>query len=335
MSSYTKNDTIFVQIAAYRDPELHPTVEDLFKKAKKPENITVSIAHDHDLKDGDNYHFQVPQDRKNQVIVHDTDYRKSTGPNPSKRLAQSSWSGQRWTLQIDCHMRFDQDWDEIIVKDIKAIGDEGKGVIFTNSPSSYNTKSDEVSFYQNFSNAIAIFFSNPDFRPYSSPNVIYKTRPGVILLGSFYFGDSGVIQNNKFNPNLMHYDEMTNSLRYFTSGANIYNYAKTIIAHLWALDNPNYVAGKTNAYKGNPVSEQMCLQMCGIKKSNNPEVFKIMKNYDLNTVRTLRDYERFSGVSFKERKLREFTKHAAHEEWQEVAGINDVKTLFSNPILNN
>jgi hypothetical protein len=48
MSSYTKNDTIFVQIAAYRDPELHPTVEDLFKKAKKPENITVSIAHDHD-----------------------------------------------------------------------------------------------------------------------------------------------------------------------------------------------------------------------------------------------------------------------------------------------
>ena len=34
MESYTKDDTIFVQIASYRDPELQWTLKDLFEKAK-------------------------------------------------------------------------------------------------------------------------------------------------------------------------------------------------------------------------------------------------------------------------------------------------------------
>ena len=38
-NSYTKEDTIFVQIASYRDPELQHTLQDLFKKAKRPENV--------------------------------------------------------------------------------------------------------------------------------------------------------------------------------------------------------------------------------------------------------------------------------------------------------
>ena len=39
MQEYNKDDTIFVQIASYRDPELQWTIKDLFDKAKRPENI--------------------------------------------------------------------------------------------------------------------------------------------------------------------------------------------------------------------------------------------------------------------------------------------------------
>ena len=40
---YMPEDTIFVQIASYRDPELQWTLKDLFEKAKRPENIFVGI----------------------------------------------------------------------------------------------------------------------------------------------------------------------------------------------------------------------------------------------------------------------------------------------------
>lgn len=43
MSDYTPEDTIFVQIASYRDSELQWTLKDLFEKAKRPENIFVGI----------------------------------------------------------------------------------------------------------------------------------------------------------------------------------------------------------------------------------------------------------------------------------------------------
>ena len=43
--SYTEKDTIFVQIASFRDPELQYTLQDLFKKAKRPENIFIGICH--------------------------------------------------------------------------------------------------------------------------------------------------------------------------------------------------------------------------------------------------------------------------------------------------
>ena len=44
-------NTIFVQIASYRDPELLPTLRDLVKNSKYPQNLKVCIAWQHDIKD--------------------------------------------------------------------------------------------------------------------------------------------------------------------------------------------------------------------------------------------------------------------------------------------
>jgi len=40
----SKSNTIFVQIASYRDPQLLPTIEDMLEKAEHPENIRIGIA---------------------------------------------------------------------------------------------------------------------------------------------------------------------------------------------------------------------------------------------------------------------------------------------------
>jgi len=47
----TKKDTIFVQIASYRDHELNNTLEYLFKNANYPDNLRVCIAWQHSDED--------------------------------------------------------------------------------------------------------------------------------------------------------------------------------------------------------------------------------------------------------------------------------------------
>ena len=42
--SMTKNDTIFVQIASYRDPQLIPTILDLINQSKYPENLMIGVC---------------------------------------------------------------------------------------------------------------------------------------------------------------------------------------------------------------------------------------------------------------------------------------------------
>ncbi len=46
-----KPETIFVQIASYRDPQLIPTIEDMLDKAKNPENLVVAITWQHSIDD--------------------------------------------------------------------------------------------------------------------------------------------------------------------------------------------------------------------------------------------------------------------------------------------
>ena len=46
-----KPETIFVQIASYRDPQLIPTIEDMLSNAKNPNNLRIAIAWQHSPED--------------------------------------------------------------------------------------------------------------------------------------------------------------------------------------------------------------------------------------------------------------------------------------------
>ena len=39
-----RRQTIFIQLASYRDPELRPTLKDMLSKAKRPQNLVISLA---------------------------------------------------------------------------------------------------------------------------------------------------------------------------------------------------------------------------------------------------------------------------------------------------
>ena len=45
------DNTIFIQIASYRDPQLLPTLKDMLDKAKYPENLRIGISWQHNQED--------------------------------------------------------------------------------------------------------------------------------------------------------------------------------------------------------------------------------------------------------------------------------------------
>jgi hypothetical protein len=68
-------NSIYVQIASYRDPELVPTIKSLLKNAKYPHLLTICIAHQYDKNDEWDNLNEFKND--NRFIIIDIPYKES------------------------------------------------------------------------------------------------------------------------------------------------------------------------------------------------------------------------------------------------------------------
>jgi Glycosyltransferase (GlcNAc) len=113
---------IFVQIPAYRDRELVPTVVDLLCAARHPDRLTIAIAwqygdHERDLE----YILR----ELGPVQLLKIPAAESRGCNWARQQLQRCWSGEEFTLLLDSHHRFAPGWDETLVRLYEQLRDSG------------------------------------------------------------------------------------------------------------------------------------------------------------------------------------------------------------------
>jgi len=101
------DDTIFVQIAAYRDPQLVPTLRDCIAKAAQPDRLTFGIcwqrAPDDSLE-------EFASDSRIRVI--DIPFTEGRGPCWARyRIQTELYRDEEFTLHLDSHHRFVSGWD--------------------------------------------------------------------------------------------------------------------------------------------------------------------------------------------------------------------------------
>src|SRR5262245_61036388 len=108
---------IFVQIAAYRDPECQWTVHDLFQKAASPDRVTVGICWQY-LPDKDANCFVAPMPRTRQVRTIFVNALETGGVCWARNQTQSLWQGEEYTLVIDSHTRFVPGWDAQLIDEL-------------------------------------------------------------------------------------------------------------------------------------------------------------------------------------------------------------------------
>ena len=106
-------NTIFIQIASYRDPELNSTLLNCIENAKWPENLRFTICWQHadeDLWDNlDNW----KEDSRFNIL--DFKYTDAKGACWARNQIQQQYNGEKYTLHLDSHHRFIKNWDEELI----------------------------------------------------------------------------------------------------------------------------------------------------------------------------------------------------------------------------
>lgn len=302
--------TIFVQIAAYRDPQLKATIKDMLEKAKNPNNLSVGIAWQHNAEDTWDDLEEYKFDPRFKII--DIDYKNSKGVCWARHAVQQLYNSETYTLQIDSHMRFIQDWDEVLEGMIKMLQWKGhKKPLLTTYVSSFDPDNDPAArvknpWKMNFDRFIpegAIFFLPGDIPNYSSMEAPVPSR---FYSAHFCFTLGSFCHEVQHNPEYyFHGEEISIAVRAFTHGYDLFHPHKVVCWHEYTRkgrskqwdDDKEWGSRNSTSHLIN----RRLFGMDGEKQSGHDGPYGFGKE------RSLRDYEKYAGILFSRRAIQKET----------------------------
>ena len=329
-----EDKSIFVQIASYRDPELLPTLKDLFSKADRPGELKVCIAWQHSPDDEwDNLDTYKEDDR---VHIINIPYEKSKGACWARNLIQQEYSGQAYTLQLDSHHRFIEGWDTELIKMYEGLRKDGiEKPLLTAYIPSYNPENDPGDratepwwmTFDRFTPEGVVFFL-----PATIPGWKETTEPvrSRFYSAHFAFTTGKFCKEVQHDPEFyFHGEEITIAVRAFTHGYDLFHPHKVIAWHEYTRKGrtKHWDDSKDwNTY--NKHTHKKTRQLLGI--DNEPAENIDFGIYGLGTERTLHEYEQYAGIRFRDRGVQQFTLDNKFAPNPVIEDINKYETSFLN-----
>jgi hypothetical protein len=307
---------IFVQIAAYRDPDCQNTVKELFEKATFPERLSVGICWQ--TVDGeDDVCFQTPCPRPDQVRIHKVDARSGRGVCWARNLTQKLYQGEEFTLQIDSHMRFEAGWDQSLLQMWLQCGN--RHAVLTCYPPGFNPPGDlqkdwifGMAAKEFDQQGIFLTVGKPAFRAGDFPD---KPIPGAFVAACMLFGPGSMIGDVPYDPHLYFFgEEITLAVRLWTSGYDFFHPNNLVVYHDWDRSKrPTHFSDHRDWGRYNELSHMRTKHLLGTERASNPEALLEIERYGLGKVRTLVEYQAYSGVDFASRT---FSERAANGHFE-------------------
>ena len=300
---------IFVSIASYRDRELPFTIQDLLAKAKRPELIRVGVLAQVNLATDVDCLYQGDH-RVQQLVVPHTASRGACWARA--KILNQLMGDEDYFLQIDSHSRFVQDWDDILFKAHCDVGDPK--AIFSCYPVDYKPP-DKLGVLVYVYHRTKKFAQDKlpviesDTKPFSAAPK--EAKPNALFAGGCTFGPSQAFRQVKYDPNLYFIgEEITMAVRLWTHGWNIYTPSIGFMYHNYNThekENKRPLHWEDHPQWGtqNKLAMKRVRHILGIEQSDTDEALVNLDLYGLGTQRTLEEFERFSGIYFKEQRLEE------------------------------
>ena len=298
---------IYVQIAAYRETELIPTINDCLANAKYPADLRFGICWQKD--EHDQCLESLRHDRR--FRIDNVAWQESKGLCWARARLQSLYDGENYTLQLDAHHRFAKNWDESLLKFLELTG-SSKPIITTYagiySPMT-NKKQSTAPFKMladRFTPSGTILFRPHGIQGWRD---LHKPIRARFVSGHFFFTLGTHCTEYQYDPHLYFAgDEISLSIRSFTLGYDLFHPHRTVIWHEYTRagrikhwddhSNQNKPIVGMAWHERDVISKRRLRKM--LREEDNDED---ITGYDLGDVRTHRDYERYAGIDFAGRRL--------------------------------
>lgn len=114
-------ETIYITIASYRDPECPLTIDSIFRRAKHPHRLKIAVIDQRMDEDPKCIVPEIPCEQDStqtlckyskQIESLDMDARLGIGPVFARHLGYRHYRGEYFAMQVDAHVRFVEHWDE-------------------------------------------------------------------------------------------------------------------------------------------------------------------------------------------------------------------------------
>ena len=297
------NNTIFIHIAAYRDPELIPTINNALEKAKNPNRLSFGIC----LQETQIYYNNFPYLNDKRFRIFYVPFKQSKGCCWARNKADSLYRNENYILQLDSHHRFIQDWDIVLIDYLNKCPSK-KSILSTYvNPYEPGGINDKISNDKIPCRMIADKFNNKLvlFRPtyvFESGLMNDRPQPTMFLSGHFVFTYGQWKKEIPYDPNIYFTgEEHSLAARSFTHGWDIYYPPRPIIFHMYTRK------GRVKQWDDN--KEWWKLDRTSRKRVINLLVNKInLGIYGLGKVRSMDEYQKLSGINYKTGTLSSYAK---------------------------
>ncbi|RRA48349.1 GlcNAc-transferase family protein [Acidipila sp. EB88] len=295
-----EDSLIFVSIAAYRDLQLVPTVEDCLQKASNPELLRFGVCWQHGP---DEPAFPYSDDPRFRVL--DVDWRESQGACWARAEIMKLWQGEDWFLQIDSHCRFATHWDTRLLEEMVQTNSERP--ILTTYAAPFVPGRQEVLAGSPLMIAFQSFTSDglPKLKPAEFPAGEKPSAPvrARFLSAGFLFTLGLFVEEVPYDPELYFMgEESSMTVRAFTTGYDLFHPHESLVWH-------DYLRNDARKHWGDHNEENFAANTVGSrwsdrdKRSRNKVQLLLRGNpvdsFGLGTKRSLADYEQYAGLSFR------------------------------------
>lgn len=304
----SESDSIFVSVAAYRDPQLVPTVQDCLRKADNPERLRFGICWQRDPSDSPLAFTNDPR-----VRILDVHWRDSKGACWARAEIMKLWEGEVWFLQVDSHCRFAKGWDTRLVQAMAETGSAkpivstyaapftpGENEILQNAPL-------QMVFQQFTPEGI------PRLRPGAFPPRRNSKKPlrARFLAAGFLFAPGHFLQEVPYDPELYFMgEESAMTVRAFTHGYDLFHPAETIVWH-------DYIRADAPKHWGDHSDDSgVASPWSKLDERSRRKIQRLLSgdpvdSFGLGKARTLSEYEAYAGLSFRHQKAQAYTLRGA------------------------
>lgn len=288
--------TIFVSVASYRDPELQPTIDDCIAKAHWPGELRFGICWQRGPDEPD------PADlARNGAKVRrlDVPFGDSKGACWARsRVQRELFNGEDFYLQIDSHHRFVQDWDRILLAQIQGPTMPNKPVLSTYCHAydiGQPLRSGELPTMMRLDRieptGVVLFQAFPV--SWARSPVMARFASGHLLFSTGEF-----VEDVPYDPDLYFTgEEITLAVRAYTHGYDLFHPSEHVIWHEFSRK------ARPKHWDDHLMHKGFAIPWHVRDYASQTRVLHMLQGHDVGplgfgTVRTLRDYEAYSGLDF-------------------------------------